>query len=91
MNIRERVAKQICAIADIDMEQINTLKEINLITDLELDSIKIVELIVVLENEFGIDISDDYLDLNILANFQQLVSLIEKLLEIKKRSNKTCV
>lgn len=79
MNITEKVAEIICRVADISKEQINVSHNINLITDLNLDSIKIVELIVVLENEFDINITDEYLDLNIISNFNELVALVERL------------
>lgn len=79
MDIRKRVAMQISSIVGINLEQIDTSKEFNLITDLEFDSIKLIELIIILENEFGIEITDEYLDLNIISDFQKLAGLIEKL------------
>ena len=79
MYIRKRVAMQISSIVGINLEQIDTSKEFNLITDLEFDSIKLIELIIILENEFGIEITDEYLDLNIISDFQKLAGLIEKL------------
>lgn len=81
MDIRERIAIKICNIAGINLEQMDLFKEINLITDLDFDSIKLIELIVILENEFEIEITDEYLDLNIISDFQKLVNLIEKLSE----------
>lgn len=79
MDTRKRMAMQISSIAGINLEQIDTSKEFNLITDLEFDSIKLIELIIILENEFGIEITDEYLDLNIISDFQKLADLIEKL------------
>lgn len=79
MDTRKRMAMQISSIAGINLEQIDTSKEFNIITDLEFDSIKLIELIIILENEFGIEITDEYLDLNIISDFQKLADLIEKL------------
>lgn len=79
MDTRKRIAMQVSSIAGINLEQIDISKEINLIADFEFDSIKLIELIIVLENEFGIEITDEYLDLNIISDFQKLANIIEKL------------
>lgn len=84
MNKREEIASLICEISGLNREKADFTNQINLVTDLNMDSIKIVELIVRLEAEYGIEITDRYLDVNVLSDFDNLVALIEKLTETLK-------
>lgn len=80
MNIEKKILKIINDIyGDIILENLSN-KEINLVEDLEFDSIKIVTLIVEIEYIFEIIIPDEYLDIKNIANISNLVVLIEKML-----------
>lgn len=59
------------------MENLIT-KDLDLISDLDFDSMQIVELIVETENEFNIIIEDEDMDLEILSKFCNLNNMIEK-------------
>lgn len=50
--------------------------------DLAIDSLKLMEIIVTIENTYNIEISDENIDFHTLQNVQDLESLIEK--SIKK-------
>lgn len=58
----------------ISKEDIN--ETTNLFVDLGIDSIEMLELIVELENEFGIEFDDDEIDAEVLGDVSKLVELI---------------
>ncbi len=66
-----------------DMESIDGIgEETNLVTDLGLDSIGILQVILGIEKEFGISIENHELDSGLLSRMSNLVSMIqEKLYE----------
>lgn len=66
-----------------DMESIDRIgEETNLVTDLGLDSIGILQVILGIEKEFGISIENHELDSGLLSRMSNLVSMIqEKLYE----------
>lgn len=70
-NVREALAKQF----DLDPESITM--DTNLIDDLGADSLDVVELIMSLEDMFGISISDD--DAAQLDTVRRIVEYLEKL------------
>ena len=70
-NVREALAKQF----DLDPESITM--DTNLIDDLGADSLDVVELIMSLEDMFGISISDD--DASQLDTVRRIVEYLEKL------------
>ena len=69
--VKEALAKQF----EIDPETINI--ETNLVDDLGADSLDVVELIMSLEDIFGISISDD--DASQLYTVRRIVEYLEKL------------
>ncbi len=69
--VREALASQF----EIDPEKITM--ETNLIDDLGADSLDVVELIMNIEDEFGISISDE--DASNLYTVQKIVEFLEKL------------
>lgn len=54
------------------------IDDLDLINELDFDSLQIVELIVEIENEFNIVIEDEDMDLEILSKFRNLNILVEK-------------
>lgn len=66
-----------------DMESFDRIgEETNLVTDLGLDSIGILQVILGIEKEFGISIENHELDSGLLSRMSNLVSMIqEKLYE----------
>ncbi|MDD6089895.1 MAG: acyl carrier protein [Candidatus Limivicinus sp.] len=70
-NVREALAKQF----DLDPESITM--DTNLIDDLGADSLDVVELIMSLEDMFGISISDE--DASQLYSVRRIVEYLEKL------------
>jgi acyl carrier protein len=57
------------------------------LTSLGLNSISFIKLVVAVEEEFGVQFSDDDLDYNILANISSIASYIRKMLDSKDQNN----
>lgn len=73
--IFEKVQKALASQFEIDEEQITP--DTNLVDDLGADSLDVVELIMSLEDEFGISISDE--DAAQLTTVRLIVEYLEKL------------
>ena len=71
----EKLREALAAQFEIDPEQITM--DTNLIDDLGADSLDVVELIMNIEDEFGISISDE--DASNLYTVQKIVEFLEKL------------
>lgn len=52
--------------------------DFNLIEDMEFDSLKMIELILNIEEVFNIEIDDEELEIETLSNFQSILLLIQK-------------
>ena len=76
-NIKERIIKCISNVADVEIKK-NIIEGYNLSEDLGFDSISIINLIVELEDEFDIEIDDNDLDFNKIAEFNYLCKIIKK-------------
>ncbi len=72
--MQERVIKLISDATKIDMAQIRP--ETSFVDDLNLDSLDIVELMMKMEDEFGVEIPED--EAENLKNVQDIVSYLEK-------------
>lgn len=59
--------------------------ESNLIYDLNFDSIKIIELVILIETEFGIELKDEDLVLEKMSTFGGLIKIIES--TVKEKEN----
>ena len=70
--IRERLKELAVENLDIDPDQIDLDSKIS---DLDIDSIDLVDFIMVIEDEFSIEFSDEELDE--IESFADIVSLIE--------------
>lgn len=62
--------------ANISLEEIQD--DFNLIDDMGFDSLKMIELIIKIEEVFNIQLDDNELEIETLSNFQKLLLLIQK-------------
>lgn len=76
MNIEKKLKKIIIDVGMLDIEANDITNETILTVDLEYNSIKLVELIVEIENEFGIQLEDDDLDIEKLSVYNKLLDMI---------------
>ena len=72
--MQEKVIKLISSATSVDVSKINT--ETRFIDDLNLDSLDMVELMMKMEDEFGVEIPDD--DAEGLKSVGDVVSYLEK-------------
>ena len=72
--MQEKVIKLISGATSVDVSKINT--ETRFVDDLNLDSLDMVELMMKMEDEFGVEIPDD--DAEGLKNVGDVVSYLEK-------------
>ena len=55
----EKVTKIICEVMSLELDEVEITLETSFKEDLEMDSLNAVELSMAIEDEFGIEISDD--------------------------------
>ena len=72
-NVKERVISLIADTLEIDSSDIN--ENSNLVSDLEIESLDLVSLVVAFENEFGIEIPDN--DIKNLQTVKDIIEFIE--------------
>ena len=60
---------------DVQSEKFNT--DTDLVNDLGMDSIKLIQLVVAIETELDIELSESDVDLSNLANFGKLSAIVE--------------
>ena len=65
----------------VDTKEINN--KTDLVNDLGFDSISIIQLVVELENEFDIEINDEYLLIEYLSPFKSLIEIINNSINAK--------
>lgn len=69
----------------VDTDEINN--KTDLVNDLGFDSISIIQLVVELENEFDIEIDDEYLLIEYLSPFKSLIEIINNSINAKMKRN----
>lgn len=74
MNTREKLETIICNATDISYRKIENNER--LIEDVGIDSIRIVKMIVGIENEFGFEFDDEFLDYNKIYTFGLLYDYV---------------
>lgn len=74
--IHPKLKETIFSIAEVDFESINIDETTDLVTDLNFDSLKLVNLIIELESQFNIMIEDDDLDINKISSVDYINKLI---------------
>ena len=77
-SINDRIKHIICENVAPEIESHEVNDTVSLIDDLNLVSIQILELIVQLEKEFGIELQDEDLDIASFANINAVAKLVEK-------------
>ena len=56
-------------------------EDLNLLDDLEYDSLSFMQLIISIENQFGIEFSNEYLDISIMLRFSDLLRIVQEMVE----------
>ena len=84
---RDRILRQLRILLEPWLSESNTAEQINektnLLTDLGIDSVGILQLVLGVEKEFGITIKDDELDSDVFSKMDNLIDIIkEKVYEI---------
>ena len=75
--IEERIKKLIReADENVDVERLD--EKTNLIDDYGFDSVNLVQLVVSIEDEFGIECEDDDLEMDKTSKYRELIKIIEK-------------
>ncbi len=82
MNIRERINNCIALVLRIDPIKINIMKGDEPLILIGIDSLNCMELVVNIEEEFGINFCDDELLLDNLNSINKLSKIIEKKLNV---------
>lgn len=77
MNIRERLLKIILEVDENVSSKEEAIKGYRLIEDFNFDSINIFDFVIKIEDEFDIEIEDEYLDINIINDINNLIKIIE--------------
>lgn len=78
MDTKERIIKIINKIVDKIDGKVQVNNETNLICDCGFDSIQLIQLIVMVEDEFDIEIEDDELEMHNISIVGNLVNIVEK-------------
>lgn len=78
MKNEERLKRMILDIASLDIDIDCIDDDTLLIEGLGYDSVKLIELIIEIENEFEIEIDDDYLDIGVISSYKKLRDVVEK-------------
>lgn len=77
MNNRERLVRIVSGLMESE-EDIKLDDNTNLIEDLGFDSVNIINLVILIEEEFGIEFEDFELGLETLASFSKLLEIVNK-------------
>ena len=80
--IEENIFQHVLQCLEPWVEEVDLVESItentNLITDLGLDSVAILQLILQIEKEYGIRIGNDELDSDIFSSMKNIITLIKK-------------
>jgi len=82
-NVEKEVISIVSDVSGFDVDEISL--ETNIMKDLEVDSIKIIEITVAIEKKFKISVRDE--DVPKIATIKEAVDLTKKLIEQKKIRN----
>lgn len=84
MNVKERLLKIILEVNEKSKYEVELKEGQSLINDFNFDSINIFDLVIKIEDEFDIEIEDEYLDIDIIDNVNKLIQIIENILSVKE-------
>lgn len=76
--MKREVVKIISGVLMLDNDAVNSLSEERNLIDIGLDSIKAIELIVCIEEKFGITVNEEDLLIDKIDNINKIISLIKK-------------
>ena len=79
MDVKKRLDRLIASLRNEPAEELS--EETNLAHDLGLTSIELMELIILIEEEFSIETNDDFFSLNKLSDYGWLISAVRKAIE----------
>ncbi|MEK6691450.1 MAG: phosphopantetheine-binding protein [Nitrospirota bacterium] len=82
-NVEEEIISIIADVSGVDEKEINL--DSDLVKDLEIDSIKAIEIVVAAEKKYRVSIRDE--DIPQLATVKQIVDLTKELMNKKQKVN----
>lgn len=77
MSNNEQLISLIIQIAKTDIKPDEFNATTDLVNDLDMDSIKLIQLVVAIETEFDIELTEEEVDLSNLSEFGRLNAIIE--------------
>ncbi len=80
MNVQDVLKEVVCQFAELPCVASEILPATNLEIDLGYDSISFIKLIIEIEEKFGIQFPDEYLDYEIVSNFQSLEEVVKTII-----------
>lgn len=78
MEVKEELKKIVC---DVLNDEVEIADNINLMYDLNMDSIQIVNVVAMLEERFDIEFELEDLNIDNLVSFSKLAETVERLIE----------
>ena len=76
-NSKESLIQKVICIINKNIEQNITLNDFNTeFSNLGIDSLDFIKIVVEIENEFEIEIDDEMLDINIIRNINSIIAII---------------
>jgi len=76
-NTQDRIISLICTDIAVDLSAEDITGQSSLFDDLSFDSIKIIELLTKLEQEFEIELDDEDLDFQVFATVKSLTTFVD--------------
>ncbi len=80
MNVQDVLKEVVCQFAELPCVSSEILPATNLEIDLGYDSISFIKLIIEIEEKFEIQFPDEYLDYEIVSNFQSLEEVVKTII-----------
>lgn len=88
--IKEKVVDILSKIFYYKSVDKDLIEYVDLIDDLEIDSISFISMLVEIESAFGITIPDDFLLVNYFSTVEDIVNLVKSMLEAKEQTMEEC-
>lgn len=79
----EEVIREIILSNSLNSKEVNITLETNLIKDIGMDSISLMMIVVSIENEFNIELPDEFFTEDNLSKFGNIVSIVKTILNTK--------
>jgi len=76
-NTQDRIINLICTDIAVDLSSEDMTGQSSLFDDLNFDSIKVIELLTKLEEEFEIELDDEDLDFQVFASIDSLTKFVD--------------